>query len=160
MLERSNLILENEKFKKAYSIIIEAEEKRIFCKHDIEHLLSVARIMVIKNRDSAEEPIDEDIIYATALLHDIGRAKQYENGEDHNVSGGALASIILQESGFAERDIDLMSDAIKNHNNPNADGNLSKLLQFADHKSRNCYLCPARDQCNWTENRKNKGIEI
>jgi uncharacterized protein len=160
MLDRSNLILKNDIFLKAYKSIRVAEENRKFCNHDIEHLLSVARIMYIRDSQIKEIKTNKDIIYALALLHDIGRAKQYEMKMDHNIAGGIMAKSILLDCKFDDAETELISDAIINHNNPDAKGYLAKLLQYADHLSRNCFLCEVRDKCNWDEDQKSKGIEV
>lgn len=160
MLNRSNLILKNDKFLKAYKSISVAEATRQFCNHNIEHLLSVARIMYIRDSEINESQTNKDIIYALALLHDIGRAKQYEMKMDHNKAGGIIAKSILIDCQFDNVEIKLISDAIVNHNNPDAIGYLSQLLQYADHKSRNCFLCDVSNECNWDKERKNKEIVI
>lgn len=158
MLERANLILKNNEFLKAYKSIEKAEINRKFCNHDIDHLLSVARIMCLRDAEIREIKTNEDILYALALLHDIGRAKQYAIGQDHNIAGGVLAKEILLDCNFDGCEIELIINAIINHNNKDSNSYLAQLLQYADHLSRNCYLCDARNECNWSENQKNKEI--
>jgi uncharacterized protein len=160
MLERANLILKNKEFLDNYESIKTSEKNRKFCNHDIEHLLSVARIMVIRDLELQENPTDRDIIYAIALLHDIGRSEQYNFGIDHNISGAIIANSILKSCEYSYIEITSIIEAIENHNNDKATTYLSKLLQYADHKSRNCFVCEARSECNWDEERKNKEIEI
>jgi uncharacterized protein len=160
MLDRSNLILKNDKFLKAYKSIRVAEANRKFCNHDIDHLLSVARIMLIRDSEMQEIKTNKDILYALALLHDIGRAKQYEIGIDHNIAGGIVAKSILLECKFDDNEIKLITSAIENHNNLSASSYLAQLLQYADQLSRNCFLCEVRNECNWEEEQKNKGIKI
>ncbi|MHB9093231.1 MAG: HD domain-containing protein, partial [Eubacteriales bacterium] len=70
------------------------ETDRKFCRHTFQHLVDVARITYIQMLESGdiksfceEKDINmrlaREIIYAAALLHDIGRWKEYETGEDH-----------------------------------------------------------------------------
>lgn len=76
-MERFQKIVWHEKYKETYERLQQLEIDRKFCGHDIEHFLSVARIsylMILEKR----LPVSKDIIYATALLHDLGRADQYE----------------------------------------------------------------------------------
>ncbi len=79
----------------------ELEYDRIFCRHTPEHFLDVARLAYIfaleRNLDCSRE-----LIYCTALLHDIGRAEQYTNGTPHDEAGVTIAEIILTDLDFAE----------------------------------------------------------
>ena len=50
----------------------QAEKGRIFCRHTMEHFLDTARLMYIYNLEDGA-PVKKDIIYAAALLHDLGR---------------------------------------------------------------------------------------
>ena len=105
-----------------------AEETRIFCKHGMEHFMDVARIAYILSADRAYA-VSKEIIYAAALLHDIGKWKQYEDGTPHE-----KASADLEENPLAE------------------------LLYDADKLSRACYACEARELCGWSEEKKNHNI--
>lgn len=160
MLDRVNLILKNKDFLKSYNKIILFESDRIFCKHDMEHFLNVARIMVLKDREFSKAPVDKDIIYALAILHDLGRAEQYESGINHNIAGGELSKEILIKCHYDNEEIQLISSIIINHNEKQVTSYLSSLLHYADKQSRNCFVCGARDLCKWNDERKNIGIEI
>jgi len=160
MSNRVDLIINNKVFLLNYNKIVEFEKDRIFCKHDMDHLLNVARIMVIKNFESYEFPYQKDIIYAIALLHDIGRAMQYECGIPHDIAGGDLCSQILKDCDYSDEEIDLIKDSIIKHREEERDNDLASLLYFADKKSRSCFVCPSRDLCNWSDDKKNTGIEI
>ena len=78
-MERVDRIIRNETFIWNMKKLLRLEQERIYCRHDMDHLLSVARIAYIK---ALEEriPVSKELIYAAALLHDIGRAAQYETG--------------------------------------------------------------------------------
>ena len=132
-----------------------AEETRIFCKHGMEHLMDVARIAYILSVDGAYA-ISKEIIYAAALLHDIGKWKQYEDGTPHEKASADLAEQILEASGFSEEDQAQVLDAIlkqQKEENP-----LAELLYDADKLSRACYACGARKLCDWSEEKKNHNI--
>ena len=88
--ERYNSIIVNSEFLFLLESINEYEKDRKFCRHGIKHLLDTARIMyIIKLEDDL--PFDKDMIYAAALLHDIGRYEQYKNGTPHNIAGEKAA---------------------------------------------------------------------
>ena len=66
----------------SYKKLEHAEQERIFCCHQMEHLLDVARIAYIKSLEQKLE-IRKEVIYAAALLHDIGKYRQYTEGIPH-----------------------------------------------------------------------------
>ena len=57
--------------------MLEADRK--FCRHTPEHFLDVARLAYIHALES-HASASKELIYCTALLHDIGRAEQYRFG--------------------------------------------------------------------------------
>jgi len=56
----------------------------------------ISYLMILEKR----LPVSKDIIYATALLHDLGRADQYEKGISHEEAGAILAEEILTDCGI------------------------------------------------------------
>lgn len=137
-----------------------AEETRIFCKHGMEHLMDVARIAYILSVDGAYA-ISKEIIYAAALLHDIGKWKQYEDGTPHEKASADLAEQILEASGFSEEDQAQVLDAILKHRKKGKqkeENPLAELLYDADKLSRVCYACEVRELCDWSEEKKNHNI--
>ncbi len=126
---------------------IEAHEKdRIFCRHDLGHLLDVCRIAWIMNLEQGCG-LGRELVYGAGLLHDIGRWTQYETGEDHAAASARLCGGILRRSGFEEGEIARIEAAIKNHRRPGAQDPLSRLIFLADKLSRNCFCCRARSEC-------------
>ena len=152
-MKRANRILQHPLYRKALEQIEETEEKRIFCKHDMEHFLAVARLVWIYNlRQGAN--ISREVIYAAALLHDIGRAQEYETGRPHHEAGAELARDILRECGFSEEERRQISGAILFHRGSQKESageknDLPRLLYKADKASRNCFVCKARETCKW-----------
>ena len=61
-------------YEKHYNKLKKTEQERIFCRHQMEHLLDVARIAYIYNLEQGLG-ITKDVIYGAALLHDIGKVK-------------------------------------------------------------------------------------
>ncbi|MDD3027311.1 MAG: HD domain-containing protein [Erysipelotrichaceae bacterium] len=159
MMERVDLIINHPDFIRIITKLKKVEKNREFCIHDLEHLLNVARIMMIKNLEE-NLGFEKEIIYATALLHDIGKLHQYKTKEKHAPYGAILAAGILRDCRFNEAETAMMAQAIKTHSDDEATNPLGELLRTSDKLSRNCFLCPARDKCNWDDKKKNKGVTI
>lgn len=154
---RFEKILTHPTFKNHITQIQKNETNRVFCKHDMNHLLSVARIAYIISLEKNYN-ISKDIIYACALLHDIGRTAEYESGVSHNAAGALIARDILHDCGYDSSEISGITDIISAHNHSNDVENSSALEEIicsADRLSRNCFDCSAYELCNWTEARKN-----
>lgn len=129
--------------------ITRLETDRIYCKHDMHHFLEVARIAVRRNQEQ-QLGFNQEILYAVALLHDIGRWVEYEDGTDHAAASARLAEPILMRCGFLESEIHLIQKAIQNHRNCNATAKLDRLFYQADKSSRPCISCQAASSCKRT----------
>lgn len=161
-MERVQAILNHPFYKECIGKIQVYEETRKFCGHDMVHFLNVARIAMILNLEENKEPISKDVIYGCALLHDIGRYAEYEEGTDHAEASAVLAPAILKECGYSEKETAVITEAIANHRNADIrDGSdLKGLLYRADKKSRPCYGCLVEQDCNWKRKKKNMTVEI
>lgn len=133
-----------------------AEEGRRFCHHDMGHFLDVARLAMIFALQEGQ-PLPEEMIYAAALLHDIGRWRQYEDGTPHEKASALLAPEILAESGFTKEEIEQILSAILNHRNAavKKERTLDGILYRADKMSRSCFCCEAEKECDWKGDKKN-----
>lgn len=146
------------------------EENRIYCRHDPEHFLQVARTAYIisleKRCGIAREPI-----YLCALLHDIGRARQAPEGVTHQALSAMLAEKLLTDIQYPKDQHEEILSAIKAHGgriksavlrerieNPAYLPDLSELIRMADQLSRNCFLCSHAQTCYWGEDEKNCAI--
>lgn len=144
--------------------IEELERDRVFCRHGLTHLLDVARIMwMLALEEEAADGLSRDVAYAAALLHDIGRAAQYEMKEPHDIAGVRIAREIMgtvdDSHAFSREEQDLIAGAIGAHRDGvGAATPLSRLLHRADKLSRPCFACPARPECNWPEEQQNLTI--
>ena len=136
-----------------------AEKHRIYCRHNIQHFLDVARLAWIYNLERGLQ-LKKEMVYAAALLHDIGRFRQYEEGIAHDVASAELAEQILPDAGFSEKETEEICDAILKHRNKDLDekGNLGDALRWADKKARRCYACEAEKTCYWKEEKKNLNL--
>lgn len=138
---------------------ITAEADRCFCRHDMAHFLDVARIGVIINLEEKLE-IPYEMIYGAALLHDIGKHRQYGEGIAHEQASAAIAPEILRDCGFDEKETDVIIDAILQHRNSDviSEKNLRGVLYRADKASRPCFSCRAEKDCSWKGSKKNMKI--
>ena len=160
-MERVQKILEHTLFRELYDKLYQAEKNRIFCRHTMEHFLDVARLMYIYClEDNAEIP--KEMIYAAALLHDIGRYEQISKGTPHDEASAGIGEIIMQDCGFDETEIRRIRKAILGHRTAKSLENEDRLTVYlyrADKKSRNCFSCPSRTECDWPAEKKNLRIE-
>jgi uncharacterized protein len=152
---RYNNILQNQRFKILINELTDLEKERRFCKHGIEHLLDVARAAYIIKLENGLD-IDKDLIYAAALLHDIGRCEEYKTGVEHHIAGVAIAKEILSEVGvYTDEETDIITEAISSHRKQTDILDLSGIIYMADKLVRPCLMCDALGECNWSENKKN-----
>lgn len=188
------------------------EADREFCRHGLPHFLDTARIAWIRVleqrtegyasggnqellRDSnnpkeayqgSASALEKEDIYLAALLHDLGRISQYEEGIPHHQAGGLVAEKLLGEIGYPKEKQERLVKAIEGHrgltsgqqkaawaednqdvaerkgsqDNKTLTGEpLGSLLRWADKKSRNCFFCKAQAECNWEQGKRNETIE-
>ncbi len=169
IMKRVNDILFDKEFRENLEKINEFEKDRIYCCHGINHLLDVARIASIHAADEGLD-VDREIIYVTALLHDIGRVRQYESGEDHDKAGVVIAESVLNRYDFTPEEIMLITNAIAGHRGGDNIQDISedvqqsyalkRLIKTADNESRLCFMCGAEDTCKWSDSRKNRQLII
>ncbi|WP_235249010.1 HD domain-containing protein [Faecalicatena contorta] len=142
-----------------------AEESRVFCRHDMGHFMDVARLAYVFSMERGY-PMDKEEIYAAALLHDIGKWRQYSEGIPHEQASAGIAEEILTDAGYEKEEKERILTAILNHRRKTQvqlsaktkSDLLSEVLYDADKISRACYVCPAEPECNW--NREKKNLEI
>ncbi len=159
-MERIQRIFEHPVYRRNFNGIQEAEKDRRFCRHDLQHFLDVARIIRIYDLEDGGG-LPEEIVYAAALLHDIGRYEELTCGTPHDAAGAELAEEILTDCGFAAGDIGMIKDAIAGHRNKDMCGEkLADYLYRADKQSRCCFACSAADECKWSDEKKNHVISI
>ena len=148
-LDPINAILTHPLYQQELAHIRQAEQQRPYCRHTLEHFLDVARLLYIHTLEN-HLPYSRTLLYATALLHDIGRAHP-----DHHLASASLARTILTDCRFSPTDITLITTAITHHRDPHTTDPLSHLLYHADKTSRLCFLCPAQPDCNWPLTKQN-----
>lgn len=159
-MKRIDKILANETFLLNLQKNEELEKTRIFCKHGMEHFLDVARIGTIVNLEE-KIGVSKELIYAAALLHDIGKHMQYSDGTNHDEASADIAAVVLQECDFSTEETAKILDAILHHRDQNVskEKNLKGILYRADKEGRPCFCCQAKAECNWSDEKKNLEIK-
>lgn len=155
-LKNTNLLYQNKDFQTYIEKIKNWEVTRQFCRHDLTHFLAVARIASIKTLEAGLN-FSRDLIYTTALLHDIGRFIQYQDKTPHEIASHQLAMPLLETLDYSNDEKKLILDAILNHRNPEARG-FSKIIYESDKLSRACFACPVEKECDWSNEKKNLTI--
>lgn len=157
-MKNTDIVLNHKLFNKKINKIEDDEKTRVFCKHDFSHLMDVARICYIINLEENLN-IDKDLIYVTALLHDLGRADEVDTGINHSILSQEIAQGILKDLDFNDESKQRIINAIKHHRtNEENDDRFIEIFYKADKLSRMCFGCPARSICNWPEEKKNKTV--
>jgi len=152
-MERFNYILNDEKYIYYLQRNKGFEKGRKFCKHNLKHFLDVARIAQVINLEE-KLGFEKEIIYTTAILHDIGKSFQYENGTPHEIASSEIATEFLEKYEFSNDEIDAIKQGILDHRNKKSEG-FSNLIYKADKLSRLCFTCKAKNECNWSDEKKN-----
>ncbi len=158
MMERVNHILHNPLYRAHLQRTERREKGRKFCRHGLQHALDVARVAYIMVLEQ-QLGIDKEVVYAAAMLHDIGKWVQLEHGVPHHVSSAEMAGELLEPAGFSREESDVIAKAILSHRTRGLpDGTLDAVLYAADKRSRSCFDCKMIDRCDWTDDKKNPDI--
>lgn len=158
-MKRVQAVWEHPLYQQNLKDLTRLEADRVFCRHTPEHFLDVARLAYIF---ALERKLNcsRELIYCTALLHDIGRAEQYTTGTPHDEAGVRIAETILSDLDFSSEEKESILSAIEEHRSSGKETSiLSQLICEADKKSRNCFLCEAEPQCYWSPQKKNMTIQ-
>jgi len=145
-MKRIDCILANSGFAEYLRRIATLEADRIFCRHDLAHMLDVCRVAWILSLEGGYGEA-RDVVYAAGLLHDIGRWQEYETGCDHAEAGAELAGPILEACGYDDDEKTKVKLAILGHRNGEERSTLGELLYKADKISRPCASCAALNVC-------------
>jgi len=158
-MERVNQIFFHPKYQAYFHEIQRLEADREFCGHTIEHFLDVARLAYILVIEEGLV-VGKEVIYAAALLHDIGRYLEYTKEVPHEEGSAMLARELLPECGFSKEEQAFIIEAILEHRENPETGTFSGILYRADKLSRNCFSCPAEESCRWPEEKKNVRLQL
>ena len=164
-------ILRHPEYIRIQKRISSLEKERIYCHHEIEHALDVARMAWIyyledccKKRKIPENMEEQkEMLYVCALLHDIGRASQYEEGIHHSRAGQKIAGKILEDISYPRDKKEAVLHIISGHHTGSEGSTeecctLKDYICRADHESRLCFWCSASDTCKWNEEERNRTL--
>ena len=117
-MRRVNAIWQHPLYQTYYRRLEELEQDRPFCRHQMSHLLDTARIACIRSLE-AGLGLDREVIYAAAILHDIGKSLQYEKQIPHEAAVRRIAAEILgtlpPDAAFSEAETEMILTAIEGH---------------------------------------------
>ena len=101
--------------------------------HDFDHVM---RVYTNAKKIVKKEKADEKLVLSAALLHDIvSYPKSSKRSKFSSIDSAKKSKIILQKYGFSEKEITIVSDAIKDHSfsqNKVPETLEGKILQDAD----------------------------
>lgn len=146
-------IVNNNKYREYLASNMQRERERVYCKHQWEHSIAVARVAYVITLETNTPNLTKDVVYAAGLLHDIARWLQYDEGRDHAEAGAELAVEILEAAGYDDQEIQVICEAIGRHRKPPAHehNDLGNILYRADKAVRPCRFCEVREGCNKLE---------
>lgn len=113
-MERIQKILNHPLYQEQFKLLQDAEKDREFCRHTMEHFVDVARLMYIYTLEEKTN-VSKELIYAAALLHDIGRYEQISLGTPHHISGARIADEIMTFCDFSKEEVIQVAEAIAGH---------------------------------------------
>ncbi len=92
-------------------------EKELSCSaHDMEHIIRVYNMCL--HLAKYDPDVDLDILKASALLHDIARAREDKDNSgsiDHAVLGAEMATDVLKDLGYSNYEIEAIKHCITTH---------------------------------------------
>ena len=101
--------------------------------HDFDHVM---RVYTNAKKIVKEEKADEKLVLSAVLLHDIvSYPKSSKRSKFSSIDSAKKSKIILKKYGFSEKEITIVSDAIKDHSfsqNKVPETLEGKILQDAD----------------------------
>ena len=101
--------------------------------HDFDHIM---RVYTNAKKIVKDEKADEKLVLSAALLHDIvSYPKSSKRSKFSSIDSAKKSKIILKKYGFSEKEITIVSDAIKDHSfsqNKVPETLEGKILQDAD----------------------------
>ncbi|MBS6610833.1 MAG: HD domain-containing protein [Peptoniphilus harei] len=157
-MKEINKIIKSKIYNDYLNELEDLEKDRFFCRHDYEHFISVARICYILKLEGNVN-ISKDMIYTTALLHDLGRVLEIKEGINHAEGSLIIAREILKITDFSENEKKRILDCISYHRTKEEqEDEFFNIFYRADKLSRPCFRCPAYNSCNWSYEKKNHEI--
>ncbi len=155
-MENANRIYRDPRYAALLTRLNDLEKERVYCKHDLDHFLSVGRIAYILSLEEGLS-VSKDVLYTAALLHDIGRVEEITSGMAHAEASAKIAEPFLANSTFTKDEKETVLSLIRSHRTHGKDS-LTELFYRADKLSRPCAYCAAISSCHWQEDKKNRTL--
>ncbi|NLF46399.1 MAG: HD domain-containing protein [Syntrophomonadaceae bacterium] len=159
-MKRIDLLLQDSLYNEYLHRNAREEMDQRLCRHDINHHFTVAQMtfsLMLNNNDweifLEETGIDsqaaaKEVVYAAGLLHDIGKWKEYRDGEDLAACSARLSRTILPRALFTPDEIEIICRAICEQRNINKDISLlGEKLYRGNNLSRMCSECHHNEEC-------------
>ncbi|WP_434309926.1 HD domain-containing protein [Hominifimenecus sp. rT4P-3] len=156
-MERVNRIWNHPQYQENFRLLLSMEADRKFCRHGLPHCLDVARLTCLYEWEAGRRP-EKELIYAAALLHDLGRGREYRDQVPHEQASIEQAEKILPDCGYSTEEQKQILEWIGSHRGRQKRDGTAASFYRADKESRNCFACPAESECHWADEKKNKGI--
>lgn len=160
-------LLQSRQFRQLVRELEELEKDRQYCRHDFAHFMDVARLAVLVNLEQ-NLGLEQEMIYLTALLHDLGRVQEYQYGISHEIAGEEIAVQLLNEIGYPSGKMQVIRGAVSCHrgncmesgriqgeSGQQLQEDFTKLIRQADKKVRPCFFCRAQSDCKWNVEKRN-----
>jgi hypothetical protein len=94
--------------------LVRSTETRPIVDHSIRSFL-FARLLAEHEGCMNDAAYDEELLFAAAVMHDLGLGDQARGQARFEVEGADLAAAVLREHGVAEADVDRVWEAIALH---------------------------------------------
>lgn len=157
-MEYVKKLLQETDYLQQLKVLEELEAERRFCRHGLNHVLDVARIAWIQMLEKGMA-YEKETVYLTALLHDMGRVREYQEGTPHHEAGIEIAEEYLSQIGYSREKCNLILEAIGQHREKEKlNDDFTNIIKEADTISRNCFFCEVTKECKWSRERKNTTI--
>ena len=112
--------------------IARSSVSRSIVDHSIRSFL-FARLLAEEEGTLHDGDYDEDLLFAAAVMHDLGLGEHATGEARFEVEGADLAAVVLRRHGVPERDVDRVWEAIALHATPGIAHRLG-LLTSLTHK--------------------------
>src|SRR5258705_4376342 len=108
------LILPTGSLAEASLALAQSSESRLIADHSIRSFL-FARLVADHEGCLNDAAYDEDLLFAAAVMHDLGLGEYAQGQARFEVEGADLAAGVLRKQGVAEDDVDNVWEAIALH---------------------------------------------
>ena len=164
MANRYEQIQLDSEYQNLLSEIEDLKKERVYYKHDLAHFMDVARIAsLIWIEEGSSVELNKDIIYAAALLHDIGRVIEYNEGISHDETVALLSKLDVDKHISVEIKLDEL-DLTSAESKASYAQIKEYILEKFDLKVSTLYIAQIKKKCgivlreNYNKSKKEKQV--